>query len=200
MLRAVAVFCGARAGADPHWAEGVAELGRELARRGLRLVFGGGRVGLMGTVADACLAEGGEVVGVIPAEMAERELAHRGLSRLELVSGMHARKARMAALADAFIAAPGGFGTLDEILEAITWTQLGLQAKPCGFLDLGGFFAPLAAQLDRMCAGGFIEPEHRAMLVFEPTPAALLDRLAALRVPRPRRELAAGRGLSPGAG
>jgi uncharacterized protein (TIGR00730 family) len=192
MLRAVAVYCGARRGALAAHAAAVAALGRALARRGIRLVFGGGRVGLMGAIAEACLAAGGEAFGVIPQAMVERELAHPGLTRLEVVDSMHARKARMAELADAFVAAPGGFGTLDEIFEAITWTQLGLHAKPVGFLDVGGFFAPLASQLERMLEAGFIEPAHASMLVFEADPERLLDALAAARVPPPRRELAAG--------
>ncbi|GIX32061.1 MAG: putative cytokinin riboside 5'-monophosphate phosphoribohydrolase [Lysobacterales bacterium] len=189
MRSAVAVYCGARRGVVPVHAAALADLGEELARRRIRLIFGGGRVGLMGILADACLAAGGEVVGVIPKTMVERELAHPGLTALEVVGSMHERKARMAELAEAFIAAPGGFGTLDEVFEAITWTQLGLQAKPVGFLDVDGFFAPLRAQLDQMLAAGFIEPPHREMLIFEADPQRLLDALAATRVPPPRREL-----------
>lgn len=189
MRSAVAVYCGARRGVVPAHAATLAALGEELARRRIRLIFGGGRVGLMGVLADACLAAGGEVVGVIPKTMVERELAHPGLTTLEVVGSMHERKARMAELAEAFIAAPGGFGTLDEVFEAITWTQLGLQAKPVGFLDVDGFFAPLRAQLDQMLDAGFIEPPHREMLIFEADPQRLLDALAAIRVPPPRREL-----------
>lgn len=189
MRSAVAVYCGARRGVVPAHAVSLAALGEELARRRIRLIFGGGRVGLMGVLADACLAAGGEVVGVIPKTMVERELAHPGLTTLEVVGSMHERKARMAELAEAFIAAPGGFGTLDEVFEAITWTQLGLQAKPVGFLDVDGFFAPLRAQLDQMLDAGFIEPPHREMLIFEADPQRLLDALAATRIPPPRREL-----------
>jgi uncharacterized protein (TIGR00730 family) len=189
-LRAVAVFCGAKPGTRELHRGALRELGRVIAEAGLTLVFGGGRVGLMGVVADAALAAGGHVVGVIPGAMVERELAHTGLSELHVVESMHARKALMAEMSDAFIACPGGFGTLDEVFEALTWTQIGLQRKPSGFLDVDGFFQPLAAQLDRMTEAGFIEPAHRAMVCFEPEPARMLERLAALELPPVRAEMA----------
>jgi uncharacterized protein (TIGR00730 family) len=189
-LRALAVFCGAKPGAHEVHREALRGLGRAIAGRGITLVFGGGRVGLMGIVADAVLAAGGRAVGVIPRNMVERELAHTGLSELHVVESMHARKALMAEMSDAFIACPGGFGTLDEVFEALTWTQIGLQRKPSGFLDVEGFFGPLAAQLDGMTEAGFIEPAHRAMLCFEPDPVRMIERLAALELPPVRKEMA----------
>jgi uncharacterized protein (TIGR00730 family) len=191
-MRSVAVYCGARAGQDPAFAAGLSLLGRRIAERGLSLVFGGGRVGLMGVVADAALAAGGEVIGVIPRAMVERELGHTALSRLELVDSMHQRKARMAELADAFIAAPGGYGTLDELFEALTWTQLGLQHKPSGLFDLQGYYRDLASFLDRAVAEDFVDARHRQTLLCEGDPDALLDALAAWVSPGPRRELAGG--------
>jgi uncharacterized protein (TIGR00730 family) len=190
VLRAVAVFCGAKPGVNARHRAALVALGRAIAQGGMTLVFGGGRVGLMGVVADAALAAGGRVVGVIPGSMVERELAHAGLSELHVVESMHARKALMAELADAFIACPGGFGTLDEVFEALTWTQIGLQRKPSGFLDVDGFFQPLAVQLDRMTEAGFIEPAHRAMVCFEPDPARIIEHLAALDLPPVRAEMA----------
>ncbi|MBF3199764.1 TIGR00730 family Rossman fold protein, partial [Pseudomonas aeruginosa] len=138
-LRSVCVFCGASPGASPVYQEAAVALGRHLAERGLTLVYGGGAVGLMGTVADAALAAGGEVIGIIPQSLQEAEIGHKGLTRLEVVDGMHARKARMAELADAFIALPGGLGTLEELFEVWTWGQLGYHAKPLGLLEVNGF-------------------------------------------------------------
>ena len=195
-MRSVAVYCGARAGRDPAFAQGLAALGRCIAQRGWRLVYGGGRVGLMGVVADAALAAGGEVVGVIPRSMMARELGHPGVSALEQVDSMHERKARMAELSDAFIAAPGGFGTLDELFEALTWTQLGLQRKPCGLYDLQGYYADLGRFLDRALAEDFVDGNHRQGLLCEGEPDRLLDALAAWQPPAPRREVAAGGGLA----
>lgn len=189
-LNAIAVFCGAKPGAHEIHREAMRTLGRAIAESGRTLVFGGGRVGLMGIVADAALAAGGRVVGMIPRGMVERELAHTGLSELHVVESMHARKALMAEQADAFIACPGGFGTLDEVFEALTWTQIGLQRKPSGFLDVDGFFAPLAQQLDVMTGAGFIEPAHRGMVCFEADPVRLIERLAALELPPVRKEMA----------
>lgn len=194
-MRSVAVYCGARAGRDPAFAAGLARLGQCIGQRGLRLVYGGGRVGLMGVVADAVLAAGGEVIGVIPRSMVERELGHPGLTRLELVESMHERKARMAELSDAFIAAPGGFGTLDELFEALTWTQLGLQRKPCALYDLQGYYTGLGQFLDRARDEDFVDAAHRQGLLCESEPLALLERLAAWQLPAPRREVASGGGL-----
>jgi len=160
-MRAVCVYCGSNAGARPVYAERAAILGTRLAREGLALVYGGGNVGLMGIVADAALAAGGEVVGVIPEQLMRWEVAHAGLSRLEIVGNMHERKARMFDLSDAFIALPGGFGTLDEMFEMLTWRQLGLGDKPCAFLDVEGYFAPLAQMLDRMVSERFLHADQR---------------------------------------
>jgi hypothetical protein len=147
-------------------------------------VYGGGNIGLMGVVADAVLAAGGEAIGVIPRGFVEKEVAHDGLSDLRIVSSMHERKAMMADLADAFVALPGGLGTLEEMFETWTWGQLGLHAKPCGLLDVAGYYGPLLAFLDHAVAEGFIKPRHRALLLAERDPGALLDRLAAFRPPR----------------
>ena len=173
--RALGVFCGARAGGDPVWARVAREFGGCAARRGWRLVFGGGHVGLMGAVADGALAAGGEVVGVIPRSLLERELAHRGLSALEIVDDMAARKTRMIELSDAFAALPGGFGTLDELFEVLTLRQIGEHDKPVGLLDQQGYWQPLLAACDAMVATGFVHPHHRAMMVSSGAIDGLLD-------------------------
>jgi hypothetical protein len=160
-MRSVCVYCGSNAGARPVYAERAAILGTRLAREGLALVYGGGNVGLMGIVADAALAAGGDVIGVIPEQLVRWEVAHEGLSRLEIVANMHERKARMFDLSDAFIALPGGFGTLDEMFEMLTWRQLGLGDKPCAFFDVEGYFAPLAEMLDHMVAERFLHADQR---------------------------------------
>jgi uncharacterized protein (TIGR00730 family) len=149
----------------------------------LGLVYGGGNVGLMGVVADAALAAGATVIGVIPRALVARELGHQGITELRVVETMHERKAVMAELADAFVALPGGLGTLDELFEALTWAQLGLHQKPIGLLEVDGFFGPLVAYLDRAVAEGFVRPEHRAALVVEPDPDLLLGRFATYRAP-----------------
>lgn len=186
-MRAVAVFCGSRLGARRAFREAAAGFGRVLARRGLTLVYGGGNVGLMGVVADAALAEGGEVVGVIPAFLMEREVGHAGLSRLVRVESMHERKATMAGLSDAFVALPGGLGTLEEIFEVWTWNLLGLHAKPCGLLEVDGYFSPLVDFLDRTVEAEFVSREHRELLAVESDPGILLDRLAAAPPPPPAK-------------
>jgi uncharacterized protein (TIGR00730 family) len=160
-MKAVCVYCGSNTGIQPIYAARAARLGERLARDRLTVVYGGGNVGLMGVLADAALSAGGEVVGVIPEQLVGWEVAHAGLSRLEVVSSMHERKARMFDLSDAFIALPGGFGTLDEMFEMLTWRQLGLGDKPCAFLDVHGFYTPLIAMLDRMVEQGFLRAEHR---------------------------------------
>ncbi|HTM70560.1 MAG TPA: TIGR00730 family Rossman fold protein [Luteimonas sp.] len=160
-MRSVCVYCGSNAGSRPLYAERAAALGARLAQEGLALVYGGGNVGLMGIVADAALAAGGEVVGVIPEQLVNWEVAHRGVTRLEVVASMHERKARMFDLSGAFIALPGGFGTMDEMFEMLTWRQLGLGDKPCAFLDVDGFYAPLMAMMDRMVAERFLHAEQR---------------------------------------
>jgi len=160
-MRAVCVYCGSRTGTRPIYAQRAAMLGTRLAQQNLALVYGGGNVGLMGITADAALAAGGEVIGVIPEQLVGWEVAHRGVTRLEIVANMHERKARMFDLSDAFVALPGGFGTLDEMFEMLTWRQLGLGDKPCAFLDVDGFYAPLVAMMDRMVDEGFLHPDQR---------------------------------------
>ena len=150
MMKRICVYCGARNGRRDRDVQAARAMGREIAERGLTLVYGGGHVGLMGALSDAALAAGGQVIGIIPEQLVNAELAHRGLSRLEVVQSMHERKARMAELADAFIALPGGFGTLDETFEILTWAQLGLHGKPCGLLEVDDFYAPLLAWIDRV--------------------------------------------------
>ncbi|HEX4932615.1 MAG TPA: TIGR00730 family Rossman fold protein [Gemmatimonadaceae bacterium] len=174
----VCVFCGSSPGARPEYAAAAAALGTRLAQRGMGLVYGGARVGLMGAVADAALAAGGEVIGVIPRALVEREVAHSGLADLRVVSSMHERKATMADLSDAFVALPGGIGTFEELFEVWTWGQLGLHAKPVALLDSGGYYAPLVAFLDHAVEERFIRPGHRAALLVERDIDALLDRLA----------------------
>ena len=180
-LRAVCVYCGSNAGNRPVYAERAAALGQRLAREGIAVVYGGGNVGLMGVVADATLAAGGEVVGVIPEQLVGWEVAHRGLTRLEVVADMHTRKMRMFDLSDAFIALPGGFGTLDEMFEMLTWRQLGLGDRPCAFLDVDGFYAPLMGMLDRMVAERFLHPEQRTDLWHGDDIDTLLDWMRAYK-------------------
>jgi uncharacterized protein (TIGR00730 family) len=160
-MKAVCVYCGSNPGNRPVYAERAAELGMRLAREGLAVVYGGGNVGLMGIVADAALAAGGAVIGVIPEQLVALEVAHRGLTRLEVVANMHERKARMFDLSDAFVALPGGFGTLDEMFEMLTWRQLGIGDRPCAFLDIDGFYSPLVAMMDRMVAERFLHADQR---------------------------------------
>ncbi len=160
-MKAICVYCGSNAGNTPAYAERATALGTRLAKEGLVLVYGGGNVGLMGIVADAALAAGGEVIGVIPEQLVGWEVAHQGLTRLEIVANMHERKARMFDLSDAFVALPGGFGTLDEMFEMLTWRQLGLGDKPCAFFDVHGFFAPLVAMMDRMVDERFLHADQR---------------------------------------
>jgi uncharacterized protein (TIGR00730 family) len=180
-VRRITVFCGSSPGADSGFADAARELATLLARRGIGVVYGGGNIGLMGVLADAALASGGEVIGVIPSALMEKELGHTGLTRLHVVASMHERKAMMAELADAFIALPGGFGTLDEFCEILTWAQLGLHDKPCGLLNTGGYYDPFLAQVDRAVTSRFVREEHRGLFITERGPEALLARLAALR-------------------
>jgi uncharacterized protein (TIGR00730 family) len=178
-LRAVAVYCGSNQGTDPVFARAAASLGRLLAERGIRLVYGGGDVGLMGVLADAARDAGGEVLGVITRALVDREVAHPGLTSLTVVETMHERKAAMSDAADAFVMLPGGYGTFDEFFEAVTWTQLGIHAKPCGVLDVAGYFGPLRALLDMATRHGFITDVHRDLVITGEEPARLLDLLAA---------------------
>jgi uncharacterized protein (TIGR00730 family) len=159
------VYCGSSPGTDPRYLRTAKAVGRELARRGVGVVYGGGDIGLMGAVADATLAAGGEVIGIIPRALLEREVGHRGLTELRVVSSMHERKMMMAELADAFVALPGGIGTLEELIEVFTWTQLGLHRKPCAVLDVAGFFGHLIAFLDHAVDQGFLTAEHRRTLL-----------------------------------
>ena len=177
------VFCGSSVGSNPAYAEAAVTLGSLLARRGIGLVYGGGNVGLMGVIADAALAAGGEVIGVIPKALADREVANHGVTELRVVDSMHTRKAMMADLSDAFIAMPGGVGTFEEFFEAITWTQLGLHRKACGLLNVAGFYTPLAAFIDQAVSDGFIKPVHRAAIVVDDNPERLLDTLTTIDLP-----------------
>ena len=185
-LRSICVFCGASAGRDPRYAAAAAAVGTELAGRGIDLVYGGGRLGLMGAVADAALAAGGRVTGVIPAGLVDRELAHRGVTDLRIVTTLHERKAVMAELADAFLALPGGLGTLEELAEVLSWAQLGLHAKPIGALDVGGFFRPLVADLDHAAAEGFVSDRHRDLLLVDDDLGRLLARFESWASPGSR--------------
>src|SRR5688500_5841728 len=182
-MRRLCVFSGSSPGGHPDYAEATAALARALAGAGIGLVYGGASVGLMGTVADAALAAGGEVVGVIPQALVDREIAHPGLSELHVVQSMHERKALMADLSDGFVALPGGTGTLDELFEVYTWTQLGLHAKPLGLLDVRGYWTSLVAFLDHAVAERFVTAEHREMLVVADGPEALLDAFRRWRAP-----------------
>jgi uncharacterized protein (TIGR00730 family) len=163
-MKSICVYCGSNPGSKPIYADRAAALGDRIARDGMSLVYGGGNVGLMGIVADAVLQAGGEVVGVIPEQLVNWEVAHKGVTRLEVVGSMHERKMRMFDLADGFVALPGGFGTLDEMFEMLTWRQLGIGNKPCAFLDVDGFYAPLMGMIDRMVAERFLHPAQRADL------------------------------------
>jgi hypothetical protein len=176
-LRRVCVFCGSSVGTDPAHLAAAERLGARLAQEGIGLVFGGGCIGLMGKLADAVLAGGGEVIGVIPRALVEREVAHLGLSDLRVVESMHERKALMADLADGFLALPGGLGTVEEFCEVLTWAQLGIHTKPCALLNVRGYFDPLLAFLDHVVAEGFMTRESRALVLVAPDAAAILDAL-----------------------
>jgi uncharacterized protein (TIGR00730 family) len=184
-VKRVCVFCGSNTGSRPEYRDAARHLARALAARGIGLVFGGGRVGLMGVIADAMLASGGEVIGVIPDALAAREIAHTGLTDLRIVTSMHERKALMAELSDAFIALPGGFGTFEEFCEVVTWTQLGLHDKRCGLMNVAGFYTPLLDQFDRAVSEGFIRPANRQLVVAASEADELLDLLSK---PLPRAE------------
>lgn len=176
-MKRVCVFCGSNAGSRPIYAQMAQRLGTLLAQSNIGVVYGGARVGIMGMIADSTLAAGGEVIGVLPDFLFNKELAHAGLTELHIVASMHERKAKMAEYADAFIALPGGLGTFEEIFEMLTWTQLGVHKKPCGLLNLEGYYDPLRAQLDRAVSDGFLRPQHRDIAIVEEDPQALLTRL-----------------------
>jgi len=186
-IRRVCAFCGSNVGSDPAYRDAARELGEEIVRRGWALVYGGGRVGLMGVLADAALTAGGEVVGVIPEMLATKELLHTGATQMHVAPGMHARKALMEELADAFVALPGGFGTFEELLEIITWAQLGLHTKPIGLLNVRGFYDGLIGVFDHAIAEGFIKEKHRGLVVAARTAAELLNRLETHEMPRVRK-------------
>jgi uncharacterized protein (TIGR00730 family) len=183
LVRSVCVFCGSNSGAGEAYAGAARNLARAIARRRLALVYGGGSIGLMGILADATLEAGGNVIGVTPRRLVEREVAHRGLTELRVVETTHERKALMADLSDAFVSLPGGLGTLDETFEMLTWIQLGYHRKPCALLEVNGYFERLTAFLDHAVEQRFLTAEHRAMLIVERDPEAVLDRLASAKLP-----------------
>jgi uncharacterized protein (TIGR00730 family) len=174
------VFCGSRGGNDPRFAQAAIEVGTLMAKRRIGLVYGGGRVGLMGLLADAARAEGGEVIGVIPQALADREVAHSGLTELRVVDSMHERKALMGELSDGFIALPGGFGTLEEFCEVITWSQLGIHRKPCGILNVAGYFDHLIAMFDHAVARGFISDDNRGIVLEATRPEEIIERMTSV--------------------
>jgi uncharacterized protein (TIGR00730 family) len=183
MLQRVCVFCGSSPGTRPAYVEAAREIGCLLAERGIGLVYGGGRVGLMGALADACLARGGRVTGIMPRALVEKEIAHRGLTELRVVESMHERKALMADLADAFVALPGGYGTWEEFCEVLTWSQLGLHRKACALLNVNGYYDPLLVMADRAREEGFLRDVHRKLALTDTDPVRLLDRLSGYIVP-----------------
>ena len=182
-LGTVCVFCAANPGADSVYARQAAAMGRFLAESGRRLVYGGGRTGLMGALAEGALAAGGEVIGIMPKHLVDREVAHTGLTELRVVSSMHERKSLLAELSDGFLAMPGGLGTMEELFEIWTWGQLGLHRKPYGLLEVNGFFAPLLTFLDHAVTEGFIRPEYRALLVVDADPDSLIQRMESMSPP-----------------
>lgn len=186
-MKRVCVFCGSGAGARPAYAAAARQVGAMLAERGIGLVYGGGRVGLMGEVADAALAAGGEAVGVIPKALLEKEIGHDGLTRLHVVGTMHERKTLMADLSDGFLTLPGGYGTLEEFCEVLSWAQLSIHEKPCALLNVGGYFDPLSAFLDAAVAEGFVRPEHRGFVLEDDDPGRLLDAMARYEPPRAKK-------------
>jgi len=182
-MRSIGVFCGSNTGSGTAYAEAARKLARAIAGRGLRLVYGGGSIGLMGVLGDTAVAAGGQVVGVTPRRLIEKEVVHRGLTELRVVETMLERKALMAELSDVFIALPGGLGTLDELFEMLTWSQLGIHRKPCALLDVDDYYGKLAEFLDHAVAQRFITPQHRAMLIVERDAETVLDRLASTPLP-----------------
>lgn len=182
-MQKVCVFCGSRPGTDAAYAHAARTLGRTLAERGITLVYGGARVGLMGALADAAMKAGGEVVGVMPKALVEREISHTGLTELHIVGSMHERKALMAKLSDGFVALPGGTGTLEEFFEVLTWANLGEHRKPCGLLNVAGYFDPLLALFDHMAKQGFLTEQHRAMVLVGSEAAELLEAFSSYTPP-----------------
>ncbi len=182
-MHSICVFCGSNTGRSEVYADAASALARAIAGRGMKLVYGGGNIGLMGVLAEAGLAAGGQVIGVTPRRLLEKEVVHQELSELRVVESMHERKALMAELSDAFIALPGGLGTFEEMFEVLTWTQLGFHRKPCGLLNVAGFYDRLTAFLDHAVAERFLKAEHRAMVLVEREPETLIDRLKSYRLP-----------------
>ncbi|MGA9836625.1 MAG: TIGR00730 family Rossman fold protein [Gemmatimonadaceae bacterium] len=182
-IRTLCVFCASSPGANPRYVAATREFGALMARSGRRIVYGGGNTGLMGALADAALAAGGEVVGLMPRHLVDCEVAHRGLTRLDVVASMHERKARLADMADGFVALPGGLGTLEEFTEIWTWGQLGLHAKPYGLLNVAGYYDPLLAFLDHAVSERFVRPEHRAMVRVADDPAMLVTAMESAPAP-----------------
>jgi uncharacterized protein (TIGR00730 family) len=183
-VQSICVFCGSSQGNDPAYEDAAHSLGETLAEAGITLVYGGGHVGLMGVVANAALASGGEAVGVIPRSLVEREISHNGLTDLHVVGSMHERKAMMSELSEGFIALPGGTGTLEEFFEVLTWAQLGEHGKPCGLLNIAGYYDPLLAIFDHMVDKGFLSETNRSIVIVETEPAALLARFEEYEPPK----------------
>jgi uncharacterized protein (TIGR00730 family) len=183
-VKRICVFCGSSPGARPEYVEAARQLGRTLASKGIGLVYGGAKVGTMGQLASAALEAGGEVIGVIPEQLVKKEVAFTGLADLQVVGSMHERKARMVALADGFIALPGGLGTFEEFFEALTWAQLGIHHKPCGFLNVCGYYDKLIAFLDHAIEQQFVKSEYRAMVLVDEDPERLLEKFAAYQPPK----------------
>ncbi len=191
-INRLCVFCGSSTGFRPAYAEGAAQLGRELARSSIQLVYGGGRVGLMGILADAVLGSGASVIGVMPRALVEKEIAHASLTELRVVDSMHERKALMADLADAFILLPGGFGSWEEFCEILTWLQLGLHRKPCGILNVAGYYDALLSLTAHAVTEGFLRPAYANMLIVESDPGILLSRLATTPLPSETKWITSG--------
>lgn len=184
-MDSVCVFCGSRDGSDPGYLAAARATGAAIARRGWRLIYGGGAVGIMGALADAALAEGGEVIGVMPRALLTKEIPHPGITRIHMVTSMHRRKALMSSLSDGFLSLPGGFGTLEEFFETLTWAQLGIHSKPCALLDVLGFWDPLLAMLDMSVQAGFVPAEHLKIILSDDDIETLLDRMAVYVPPQP---------------
>lgn len=183
-MKRVCVYCGSNSGSKLVYVEAAARLGKILVKKGFSLVYGGSCVGLMGTIADSVLEEGGEVIGVIPESLMKKEVAHKGLTKIYNVKSMHQRKAFMCDLSDAFIALPGGYGTLEEFFEVVTWTQLGIQKKPCGLLNVAGYYDNLLSMLDYAESEKFIRPEHRSIIVSDISPEVLMEKLINYKIPK----------------
>ena len=192
MLKRVCVFCGSNVGARAAYVEAAEKLGKLLAVQGIGLVYGGAKAGLMGKIADSVLGAGGEVIGVMPESLTRKEIAHTGLTELRVVDSMHQRKALMAELSDAFIALPGGFGTFEEFCEIVTWAQLGLHSKPCGILNVEGYYDQLLGLFDHAVEEKFVRPENRALVIAAEKPDEMLDRLANYRVPHVEKWITPG--------